>query len=133
MNNKNYDQWNILKKRINFSHRKIHYPKIREIWWINIGLNVGSEIYGKTDQYTRPVLILKIHNNMFICLPISSKIKKGRFKFKIYTDDLKCHCVIFDQIRVFDRKRFIKRKYTISKNKFKRIIRKFKNMITTGV
>ncbi len=99
----------------------------------NIGLNIGSEIYGKTDQYTRPVLIIKIHKNIIICLPISSKIKKDKFKFKIYTDDLKCHCIIFDQIRVFDRKRFIKRKYTISKNKFKRIVEKLKNMITTDV
>ncbi len=131
MNNRNYNQWNIVKQEINFTNRKIHYPKIREIWWINIGLNIGSEIYGKTNQYTRPVLIIKINKNIFICLPISSKIKKGKFKFKIYTEDEKCHCVIFDQIRVFDRKRFIKRKYIISKNKFKIIIGKFKNMITT--
>ena len=132
MNNKNYNEWNDLKQRINFSNRTIHYPKVREIWWINIGLNVGSEIYGKTDQYTRPVLIIRIQGNVCICLPISSKIKKGKFKFKIYTYDFRCHCIILDQIRVFDRKRFIKRKYTISKNKFKRIIGKFKNMITAN-
>lgn len=133
MNNQNYNQWNILKKCINFTYKKTYYPKIREIWWINIGLNIGSEIYGKTDQYTRPVLIIKTHKNIFIGLPISSKIKKGKFKFKIYTNDLRCHCVILDQIRVFDRKRLIKRKYVISKNKFKIIVRKCKNMITTDV
>ncbi len=133
MNNQNYNQWNILKQEINFTYRNTHYPKVREIWWINIGLNIGSEIYGKTDQYTRPVLILNIYKNMLMCLPISSKIKRSKLKFKIYTLDLKCHCVVFDQIRVFDRKRFIKRKYVISKNKFKRIIGKLKNMITTDV
>lgn len=115
MNNQNYNQWNILKQEINFTYRNTHYPKVREILWINIGLNIGSEIYGKTDQYTRPVLILNIYKNMLMCLPISSKIKRSKLKFKIYTLDLKCHCVVFDQIRVFDRKRFIKRKYVISK------------------
>ena len=133
MNNHNYDRWNTLKKQINFTYKKYYYPKVREIWWINIGLNIGSEIYGKTHQYTRPVLILKIFDNMLLCLPVSSKVKKGKFKFKIYTSDFKCHCVIFNQIRVFDRKRFIKRKYIISKNKYTRIVAKLKNMITADV
>ena len=82
MNNQNYNQWNVLKKEINFTYRKTHYPKIREIWWINIGLNMGSKIYGKTNQYTRPVLIIKIHKNIFIALPISSKIKKANSSLK---------------------------------------------------
>jgi mRNA interferase MazF len=127
----NYDEWNILKKNINFNYKKLYYPKIREIWWINIGLNIGTEIYGKTDQYTRPVLIMKIYDNSFLGLPISSQIKKDKSRPKIYTDDLRCHSVILKQMRVFDRKRLIKRKYIISKNKFKKILSFLKNMITT--
>lgn len=131
MNNKNYNEWNVLKKRIN-SVYNIKHPKIREVWWINIGLNIGSEIYGKGSKYLRPVLVLKLNDNNFLGIPLSSKIKIGSNIFILKTDDERCHSLILNQIKVFDNRRLLSKKYTISKNKFKKIIRKFKNTITTN-
>ena len=131
MENKKYDEWNILKKRIN-CYRNLNHPKIREIWWVNLGLNIGSEIYGKGIKYIRPVLVLKVNNTNFIGIPISSKIRKDEGRITIKTLDNRYHSVIFNQIKVFDNKRLINRKYILSKNKFKKIIRKFKNMITAN-
>jgi len=130
MNNKNYDEWNILKKKINYIYNNPYHPKIREIWWINMGLNIGSEIYGKGFKYVRPVLVIKVNDRNFIGLPLSSKIKKNKYSPVIYTSDLRVHSIIFSQIRSFDNKRLVCRKYILSKNKFKKIIYKFKNMIT---
>jgi mRNA interferase MazF len=132
MNNKNYDEWNTLKKKINYIYNKPYHPKIREIWWVNLGLNIGSEIYGKGFQYLRPVLVIKINSNNFIGLPLSSKIKRSKNKITIFTVDSKYHSVILSQVRVFDNKRLLGKKYILSKKKFKKIIRRYKNMITTN-
>lgn len=131
MENKNYDEWNILKKKIN-RYRDLNHPKIREIWWVNLGLNIGSEIYGKGIKYLRPVLVIKVNDTNFIGMPVSSKIRKEEGRITIKTLDNRYHSVIFNQIKVFDNKRLINRKYVLSKNKFKKIIRKFKNMITAN-
>ena len=131
--NKYFDRWNILKKEINFIYNKPYHPKNREIWWVNVGFNIGSEIFGKGDHYSRPVLIVKVFSKNFIGLPLSSNIKKSKYKYIIYTNDNKCHSIILNQIRLFDSKRLIKRKYILSKNRFKIIINRLKNMITTNL
>lgn len=131
MNNQNYDEWNTLKKKITIVNNSKH-PKKRQVWWINLGLNIGSEIYGKGSKYLRPVLVLKVNNENFLGIPLSSKIRKSKERLIIKTEDLKCHSLIFNQVRTFDNKRLLSRKYTISKNKFKKIIRKFKNTITAN-
>lgn len=131
MNNKNYDEWNILKKKINY-YRNLNHPKIREIWWVNLGLNIGTEIYGKGLKYVRPVLVIKVNDNNFIGLPLSSKIRKDHGRITIKTFDNVYHSVILNQIKVFDNKRLVNRKYTLSKNMFKKIIRRLRNMITAN-
>lgn len=129
MNNKNYDEWNILKKKLN-KEFDVKHPKIREVWWINIELNIGSEIYGKGFKYLRPVLVLKLNNGNFLGIPLSSKVKSGDHIFILKTHDNRPHSLILNQVRVFDNRRLLSKKYTISKNKFKKIIRKFKSTIT---
>ena len=69
-----YNQWNNLKQKINL-YKNYNHPRIRDIWWVNIGINIGSEIYGKGSGFVRPVLVIKINQNNFIGLPLSSKIK----------------------------------------------------------
>ncbi len=129
--NNNFDNWNILKQKINL-FKNINHPKIREIWWINIGLNIGTEIYGKNKLFTRPILVIKTNLNNFLGIPLSSKIRKNKNRFTIKTNDNKFHSVLLDQVKVFDNRRLLNKKYILSKNKFKKIIRRFKNMITTN-
>ncbi len=131
MNNKNYDEWNILKKRINKLYKTKH-PKIREVWWVNIGLNIGSEIYGKGSKYLRPVLVLKVNDESFLGIPLSSKLRKSKQRFILKTNDQKLHSLVFNQIKILDNRRLLSKKYIISKNKFRKIIRKFKNTITVN-
>ncbi len=53
---KNFDQWNTEKKNIhNRKNDVFAYP--REIWWCALGINVGAEIDGKSDNFERPVLL----------------------------------------------------------------------------
>lgn len=52
-----FNAWNERKKKIN-NHVKYQHPKPGEIWWCSIGLNIGSEIYGKGWTYARPVIVI---------------------------------------------------------------------------
>jgi hypothetical protein len=81
---KDFDAWNIVKKRI---HGTGTQPHIRagEIRWASIGTNVGSEIDGKGTSFTRPVLVMHVIGHaLALVVPFSTKIKDvpGYFPFE---------------------------------------------------
>ena len=43
---KDFDQWNIKKKKHDTSKRYLFF-KEGEIWWCSLGVNVCEEVYGK--------------------------------------------------------------------------------------
>ena len=78
---KDFDNWNNLKKKLD-QREKFPSFKEREIWWINLGLNVGNEQCGKGDRLVRPILILKKFNNhFFFGIPLSSVQKDNKYYF----------------------------------------------------
>ena len=59
-----YERWSIHqmdKPQRNLHSRKHQPPFVSEgdIWWASVGENVGSEINGKSDLFSRPVVIYK--------------------------------------------------------------------------
>ncbi len=82
-----------------------------EIWYVKLWCNIGNEIDGK-EAFLRPFYVIKILGNIIICLPMTSKIKNNSFQFKLSSNS----AIILDQIKSFDKKRFIKRVSTIDKN-----------------
>lgn len=89
-NDANFDEWNEVKKAIN-SDTKPKSPHKGKIYWISIGQNIGCEIYGKGDNFARPVLVLsKIqigYIDSFVGVPLSSKTKnKKGFMYYKFTD-----------------------------------------------
>ena len=117
---KDFDKWNILKK--NIDNKKINlYFKEREIWFCYFGCNVGFEQDGKGDNFLRPVLILKKFNkNLFLGIPLTSKIKENKFYYKIILNNKK-QCLILSQIKIIDIKRLKNKRYIISDDEFKKV------------
>ena len=118
---KEFDVWNIKKQEIhnrsNFSH-----PKEREIWWCSVGQNIGNETYGKGANFTRPVLIINAEaSESFIGIPLSSKIKKGKYRAVIKTEDEKIHDTLIYQVKLFDKRRLSVRIYTLDKVQYIKI------------
>ena len=55
-----FNNWNVKKQEIHFSERTNDvYFKERQIWWCSVGQNIGSESYGKGEDFRRPILIYK--------------------------------------------------------------------------
>lgn len=78
---KDFDNWNNLKKKLD-QREKFPSFKEREIWWISIGTNNGDELCGKSELFSRPVLILKKFNNhFFFGIPLSSVQKDNKYYF----------------------------------------------------
>ena len=65
---KDFENWFPVKSKLNEGVHKPPYVSEGDIWWASIGQNVGSEIGGKSKQFTRPVIILKNYLTAFILL-----------------------------------------------------------------
>lgn len=110
---KDFDAWNIVKKRIQEEKRKV-YIRAGEIRWIVTGVNIGTEIDGKGVSFTRPALILHvIGSHLALVIPMSTKVKEvaGYLPFR-WKDESKSLCV--HQMKVISQKRILVRSGRIS-------------------
>ena len=118
--NKNFDSWNVKKKKLNNTKRRIYF-KERQIWWCSIGLNVGFEQDGKNDNFERPVIVLKkFSNDLLWILPLTSQNKQGKYYYQMQYSS-KTYVVILSQIRAISSKRLLRKMIRISSQDFSKI------------
>ncbi|NOQ32280.1 MAG: dTDP-glucose 4,6-dehydratase [Helicobacteraceae bacterium] len=114
---KKFDNWNILKQNINDKKRSVHFRQ-GEIYFINIGQNIGYEVFGKQEEFLRPVLIFrKINNSTFLAIPLTSKVKNDNFHHTITFKD-RVNSAMITQIKTFDSKRLLYKIGKIDKETF---------------
>lgn len=125
---KDFHDWNKKKIKID-ENQTFNHPKEKEIWWCSVGMNVGSEVYGKGHDYTRPVLVINAEGSeSFIGIPLTSNIKNKKYSCIIKTDDGVLHTVLAYQIRSFDKRRLTERKYILSNEEYSKIEKYFKKL-----
>jgi mRNA interferase MazF len=125
---KKFDRWNEVKK-ITDAKKEIANFKEREIYWANIGENIGFEQNGKGDDFMRPILVFrKFSLNMFLGIPLSTQSKKGSFFFEFKFLD-KNSTALLVQTKMYDVKRLDRRLGMIDKNSFKDLEIKMKELI----
>lgn len=73
------ESWFPIKERKhNTSPRKIPRITEGEVWWVAVGENVGVEINGKSEYYSRPVLIFKKLSHLgFMGIPLTIQEHSG--------------------------------------------------------
>lgn len=102
---KRFLEWIGLKEKL---HNKEHVPplfKEGEIWWSYFGENVGSEMDGKGDFFTRPIFILKKYDRfLFLAVPLTTKHKEGSWYFT-FTHNRKKQTAVLAQARIINYKR----------------------------
>ena len=119
------------KKRIKkIIDKKYDFIPIKEgeVWWCSIGENVGVEICGKNEKYSRPILVLKKLSRFgFLGIPLTSKSHKGNwyinFKFKE-----KQQFAVLAQARVFSVNRLTDRMGTLPRSDYLKIKNDFNNL-----
>ncbi len=125
--NRNYVAWHKLKSEI--ERRKVA-PLFaeREVWWCSLGANIGAEEDGKNELFERPVLIIKkFSKDLFWGLPMSSRVKSGRFYFTLDVDGTE-RSVMLSQIRVLSAYRLVRRIYKIRQAHFGQVLEQWGSM-----
>ena len=127
-----YNKWNKVKKEI--ASEKIFVGfKNRDIFYMKMGKNIGFEQDGKGNNFVRPVVIVKGFNKeMFLGIPLSTKIKDGRFYYRFEfnkKDEIIENIALLSQVRLFSTKRLLNKigmmhikDFENMKNKFKKLI-----------
>ena len=102
---KRFLEWIKLKEKL---HTNIYKPPLfreGEIWWCSFGENIGNEINGKSDLFTRPALIYKkLSSNIFMAIPTTSQERIGTWFVPVVLGSKKS-TVVLNQARVIDFKR----------------------------
>ncbi len=125
---KNFQHWHDHKSML---HHEGEPPlfKQREIWWCSIGLNVGYESDGKSQYYTRPVLIIrKFNRRTFLGVPLTTQMKDHPFYHRIHLQGRE-QCVMLSQLRMWDGKRLRSRLGSLPKDQFQEIRETIRGMV----
>jgi len=103
---KSYDKWNNIKKNISLKEQYLTF-KVREIYWVKLGQNVGFETDGKGEEFLRPVLVFrKFGKNTFLGIPLTTAQKDDMFHFEfIIKQNEKKNYANLSQIKLVDIKR----------------------------
>jgi len=129
-----FNQWNEVKKKTEDNKRKLGI-KPRDIFWAKIGQNIGSEEYGKNDNFARPIIIIrKLTHDLFIGIPLTSTIKDNdyfhSFKYDNKSNGLTENSAMILQVRTFSIKRLMNKTGVISKEDFEVVIDKSKGLFS---
>ena len=101
---KRFIHW-IYEKIIIDSKERVTLIKECEVYWCNLGENIGDEENGKGEGFKRPVLILKkFNNNIFWGIPMSAQVKENKYYIKVTLKDV-VRSVMISQLRLLDVKR----------------------------
>lgn len=120
---KDFDDWNNLKKKVEFRKRMI--VKTGSVCICNFGLNIGYEIDGKNDGYLRPAFVVKGFGfNGGIVIPLTSTDKKSKFLIELNKESK----LNLSQIRYLDSKRFCREVLIVEKKKVKEVLSKVSEM-----
>lgn len=125
-----YEKWNKKKQEIEMSaeYRSIYF-KEGQVWWCSLGLNIGSESFGKGESFRRPVLIVKkLSSDLCIALPMTSKEKIGTWFLDITLDNEKRWVMLY-QIKTLNKKRFYLKIGELDTKDFNRVKEKLDTLL----
>ena len=75
---KRFLQWIGLKETLHGQNHRAPLVSEGEIWWVSLGENIGSEINGKSNLFSRPVIIYqKLAHGFYFVIPTTSQHKTG--------------------------------------------------------
>ncbi|MEI7777676.1 MAG: type II toxin-antitoxin system PemK/MazF family toxin [bacterium] len=117
---KRFLEWIFVKQKLHDNIAKTPFVSEGDLWWASLGENIGKEINGKSELFTRPVLILKKFSpETFLVLPLTTKDKKGSWYVEISKKGRR-QIAILSQIRTIDSKRLATKLGAISDHDIKK-------------
>lgn len=115
-----FEEWIVVKREL---HEAGNMPNIREgdVYWCGFGENVGVEINGKNEMFSRPVLVLKKLSRLgFLGVPLTSKLHEGSW-YVTFEFNKRKEVAVLAQVRVFSVSRLYSRMGQIDETDFARV------------
>lgn len=115
---KDFLKWFGLKQKLHENSSRGPLVRERDLWWVSFGENVGSEINGKSDLYSRPAVVFKkLAHGFFLVVPTTSQKHVGSWYVPIMFNGKETF-VCLHQIRTIDYRRLSNRIGQISGDDF---------------
>src|SRR3989344_3123163 len=118
---KRFLEWIGLKEKL---HQSNHQPPLvseRDLWWVSFGENVGSEVGGKSDRFSRPGLVLKkLAHGFYLIAPTTTKPHEGSWYVHVNFSG-KDEYVCLNQIRTIDYRRLFSKLGQMSPEDFGKV------------
>ena len=115
---KDFSRWHAKKSNLHQRGGTALFHE-REVWWCSLGENIGYEQDGNGKDSARPVVIVKKHNlELCLVVPLTAKLKKGKYYFPVDLVEGEKSAAILSQIRLIDRKRLLYKIETLPKKVF---------------
>lgn len=125
---KRFLEWLGLKERLHSIEAKPPLVSQRDLWWASIGENVGVEINGKSQLFTRPVIIFKkLSHSFYFVVPTTTKPREGSWYVPI-TYQGKHMFACLQHARSIDYRRLSSRIGQIDEDDFMELREGFKNL-----
>src|SRR3989344_1677889 len=128
MHIKRFLEWIGLKERLHSTDHKPPFVSERDMWWVSLGENVGSEMNGKSDRFSRPVLIVKkLAHGFYLVAPTTKQPHKGSWYAHVHLgkqDEYVC----LNQIRTIDHRRLFSKLGQIDTDNFEKVRIAFKKL-----
>jgi mRNA interferase MazF len=99
-----------------------------EVWWASFGENIGFEISGKGELFTRPAIVFKkLTSNKLLAIPTTSQDKNGSWYIAIQYSEHRVTAIL-SEARAIDTRRLTTRIGRLSLREFKRVKEGFKTL-----
>jgi mRNA interferase MazF len=128
---KAFDEWNQKKKVTDAKliDRSLYIHE-REVWWSSIGVNVGSEVDGKNENFERPVLVAKvISGGGFFGIPLTTKQKGHRYEVVVRHDKGVVYANV-SQLRFFSSKRLLRKVGVVDQSSFSAVMSSIRTLFS---
>lgn len=123
-----FDKRNKQKQSLHTQERQVFF-KERDVFFMSMWKNIGSEQNGKGKKFARPILVIKKFNNhMFWGIALSTVEKKWQY-YDVFMLWDKKQTVILSQLRCYSKKRLLDKIWMISKEDFFRIKEKIRMLL----
>ena len=125
---KRFLEWIRLKEKLHDKKSKPPLVSEGDMWWVSFGENVGSEINGKSNVFTRPAIIYKkLSHGFYFVIPSTTQDKKGSWFVEFSHKGRKMFACLH-QARAIDYRRLFSKLGTLDDEDYKKIRKGFDDL-----
>jgi mRNA interferase MazF len=117
--------WIGLKQKLHESKHRPPHVSQGDIWWASVGENVGSEINGKSQLFSRPVIVFKkLAHGFYFVIPTTTRERRGTW-FVPFRHHEQSMFACLHQARAIDYRRLSSKLGTLDDKDFNNVRRAF--------